>query len=63
MNRKVKRALQKKLGTDFPFNEMLALMQYYAVLDLNIEDFFIFLLKKYIPIEYKIHVEDGAING
>lgn len=62
MNRKAKRALTKKLGEDFPLDQMLALMEYYGKFDLSIEDFFIFLLKKYIPIEYKRHVEDGVIS-
>lgn len=62
-NRKTRRILEKKLGSDFPISEMLALMEYYSKLDLNIEDFFIILLKKYIPIDYKVHCEEGFIYG
>ena len=63
MNRKTRRLLEKKLGEDFPLDEMMSLMWYYGKLDLNVEDFFIFLLKKYIPIEYKLHIEDGVLNA
>lgn len=62
-NRKMRRILEKKLGADFPITEMLALMEYYSKLDMNVEDFFIILLKKYIPIDYKVHCEEGFINA
>lgn len=53
MNRKARRVLEKKLGSDFPIDKFLALAGYYNHnLDLDINDFMIFLLKKYIPILY-----------
>ena len=51
MNRKTRRILEKKLGSDFPFDKFLALMGYYnKVFDLDVNEFMIFLLKQYIPI-------------
>lgn len=56
MNRHARRILEKKLGEDFPLEQFLALMGYYnKSLGLDVNEFMIFLLKKYIPIDYEEH--------
>lgn len=53
MNRHTRRLLQKKLGEDFPLSEFCALAGYYKYnLDLNADEFMIYLLKRYIPDLY-----------
>lgn len=53
MNRHTRRLLEKKLGSDFPLAEFTALAGYYKYnLDLNPDEFMIYLLKKYIPELY-----------
>lgn len=58
MNRKTRRILEKKLGSDFPIDDFLFLMEYYAKLDLSIDELLILLLKKYVPIEAKLKRDD-----
>lgn len=54
MNRKTRRILEKKLGQDFPFDKFLALAGYYnKSLEMDLDEFMTFLLKKYIPILYE----------
>lgn len=50
MSRKLKRILQKKLGEDFPIDLYIALLN---ASGLSPADYQIFLLKKYIPVEFK----------
>lgn len=53
MNRKARRALEKKLGTDFPLDEFLALMGYYnKTMHLSADEFMVYLLKRYVPVLY-----------
>lgn len=66
MNRKMKRALQKKLGDDFPLEEFCALMAYYSkTMELTPDSFMIYLLKRYIPDLYaeKLPVLMDMANG
>ena len=58
MNRKTRRILEKKLGSDFPIDDFLFLMEYYSKLDLTIDELLVLLLKKYVPIEAKIKRDD-----
>lgn len=54
MNRKTQRLLEKKLGVDFPFDKFLALLGYYSkTMQLDVNSFMVYLLKKYIPIHYE----------
>lgn len=53
MNRKMKRVLEKKLGSDFPLEEFCALLAYYSkTMELTPDSFMIYLLKRYIPELY-----------
>lgn len=49
MGRKAKRLLQKKLGDDFPLDQYLAVL---GASGLSPADLQIFILKKYIPVEF-----------
>lgn len=52
MNRKIRRILQNKFGSDFPVDKLLSLYSYYASLNLTIEDFVIKMLREAVESDY-----------
>lgn len=64
MNRKMKRALQSRLGEDFPLDKLLSLYAYYSSLQLSIEDFIVKLLREAVENDYtdKISIIEKRCN-
>lgn len=53
MNRRLRRALQSKLGEDFPLDKLLSLYAYYSSLQLSLEDFILKMLRDAVDSDFE----------